>query len=180
MIPLKFKRVISVCGATAALIAGGATTAQAQVHPHGACRGANGPFLEVLHNYGKPFKGVGTTYRDWNGGTGTATSSFTNRWTGTVSSTVSASLGVSGNWLAVEVSGEMGYSHTWSSRVTTGHTVTYKIPAKRYGNARYGVWQDHLYLKTYRMNDGCKKYDIKYADSRINRGRGWNFWISKS
>ncbi|WP_143070967.1 hypothetical protein [Streptomyces malaysiense] len=180
MLSLRLKRVISVCGTAAALMAGGATAAHAQVHRDSACGGNNGPFLDVVYNYGKPFKGVGHVYRDWNGGTSAATSAFTNTWSGSVSSTVSASLGVSGNWIAVEVSGEMGYSHSWSSSVTTGHTVTYKIPAKRYGNAQYGVWQDHLYLKTYYMNDGCKEYGTKYANSRINRGVGWNYWVSKS
>lgn len=144
--------------------------------PYGACS-AGWKYRSTGRGADTHFK-VGATQSNFNGTSGTASSTFSAKVSGTASVTVSggANVGVSAKLASVQAT--YGLAVKASMTASLGNSITVSIPSKRTVNADYGAWRAYTtgFEEYYTANCAVtqRKSVTMYSPYKI----GWRTWTS--
>lgn len=146
--------------------------------PQGACNGDQGPYVEVLENYGTHYHIVSGPYVDDNGTSSSSNSTFSNEFSGNIEASISDTFTLSGKAIAVDISNDIGISLTVSASVSGSHTVSYTVSPHKALHAEYATLQKHTYNEEYTQNDVCAKKEVAEGTTYLNYGQGWHTWVT--
>ncbi|MEU1594279.1 hypothetical protein ABZ468_15795 [Streptomyces sp. NPDC005708] len=153
----------------------GAAPASAVVTPKRSCPVDYGVLIKSHKAYRLPAKGA--YFKDGPGGTITA--SVTRATTITYS--VSASLEVSASYLFASAKASVSGSITKSVAVTTGHTYSHNINARKYGNLQYGSNGYQVSWESNRTNPNCTVTTLASGTAKLPASSvGWHYWETSS
>jgi hypothetical protein len=156
-------------------VVAGAAPASAVVTPKRSCPIDYGVLITSHSTYRLPAPGA--YFNDGPGGTITAS---VTRAT-TVSYSVSTSLEVSASYLFASAKASVSGNITKSVAITTGHTYSHTIHARKYGNLQYGSRGYKVGWKSTRTNPNCSTTTLASGTAKLPATSvGWHFWETNS
>jgi hypothetical protein len=119
----------------------------------------------------------GAYFKDGPGGTMTAS---VTRAT-TISYSLSTSLEVSASYLFASAKASVSGSITKSVAITTGHTYSHDISARKYGNLQYGSNGFKVGWQSNRTNPNCTTTVLATGTAKLPATSvGWHYWETSS
>jgi hypothetical protein len=166
------------CGLAVALIVGGLTGQMGAKSALAYVPCEPGWQYDVVTKYGSVHDvNSGPYFKNWAATNSTmtvvSTVSGSTQVQATISGTISADAIVYGASLTTSIS--LTGTLSWSA----GNTMSFAVPAKRFGNAIYGAWRWKTYGHYYYLSDHCGISNSSYIYTWVpERATGWRTWIS--
>jgi hypothetical protein len=137
-----------------------------------------GAYTSVLTNYGDVFYPADTLPSIDNENSTPVTQDVTTSYTGGISSTVSASLGISVSDMVTTVNAQLGVSTTVSESLNVKITQHYTASPDSTLHIQYGGDKLKTYLEHYSLTASCSPYNIHYGYGYADDGKSWYTWTT--
>ncbi|UIX30603.1 hypothetical protein [Streptomyces sp. GQFP] len=153
----------------------GAAPASALVTPKKSCPTTYGVLIKSHSAYRIPAKGA--YLKDGPGGTMTASVTRAS----TITYSVSTSLEVSASYLFASAKASVSGGITKSVAITTGHSYSHDIHARKYGNLQYGSNGFKVSWESNRTNPSCSTTTLASGTAVLPATSvGWHYWETSS
>ncbi|MDQ0932856.1 MULTISPECIES: hypothetical protein [Streptomyces] len=152
-----------------------AAPASALVTPKRSCPITYGVLITSHKAYRIPAKGA--YLKDGPGGTMTASVTRAS----TITYSLSTSLEVSASYLFASAKASVNAGITKSVAITTGHTYSHDIHARKYGNLQYGSNGFKVGWESNRTNPNCTTTTLASGTAVLPATSvGWHYWETSS
>jgi hypothetical protein len=138
-----------------------------------------GSRTSVLTNYGEVFYPKLTLPEIDNENSTSVTQAVTTNFTGGISSTVDASLGISVTDMVSTVNAQLGYSTTVSESLTISLTQKYTASPDSTLHIQYGGVKIKTYLEHYSLTANCSPYNVTKGYGYADDGKKWYTWTTR-